>query len=71
MWESSISSCSTARIKFGSYAEGDMYCEIRSTQGKKFEEAQIIDWTVQMCLAIYYMHERRILHSDLKPRTSS
>jgi serine/threonine protein kinase len=46
--------------------EGDMYHKIRSTQGKKFEEYQVIDWAIQMCLAIYHMHDRRILHRDLK-----
>lgn len=41
-----------------------MHNKIR--QGKKFDEQQVLDWTIQMCLAIYLMHERRILHRDLK-----
>lgn len=43
-----------------------MYQKIRNTNGKRFDENQIIDWFIQMALAIYYMHERRILHRDLK-----
>ena len=34
--------------------------------GKKLEERKIIDWSVQIALAIFYMHDKRILHRDLK-----
>ena len=34
--------------------------------GKKLEEQQIIDWATQIALAIFYMHDKRILHRDLK-----
>lgn len=34
--------------------------------GKKFEEKKIIDWATQTALAIFYMHDKRILHRDLK-----
>ena len=43
-----------------------MYQKIRGANGKRFEETQVIDWFIQMALAIYYMHENRILHRDLK-----
>lgn len=43
-----------------------MYQKIRSTNGKRFEETDIIDWFIQICLALHYMHEKRILHRDLK-----
>lgn len=34
--------------------------------GRKVEEKKIIDWAVQVSLAIFYMHDKRILHRDLK-----
>ena len=43
-----------------------MYQRIENTNGKKFDEKEIIDWAVQVALAIYYMHAKKILHRDLK-----
>jgi non-specific serine/threonine protein kinase/NIMA (never in mitosis gene a)-related kinase len=34
--------------------------------GRKLDESQIIDWATQIALAIFYMHDKRILHRDLK-----
>ena len=31
-----------------------------------YSEDQILDWFVQMALAIKHIHDRRILHRDLK-----
>lgn len=45
---------------------GDMYSKIKSVKGKKFTEAQILEWFVQILLALLYLHDRRILHRDLK-----
>jgi len=49
------------------YCEGgDMYTKIKNAKGKNFTEDQILEWFAQILLAIHYLHERRILHRDLK-----
>lgn len=53
------------------YAEGgDLFTRIRDQVEKKqyFEESMIIDWFVQICLAIKYIHKKKILHRDLKSK---
>ena len=61
------------------YADGgDLYTRIanQKKQGKGkisvfsllviYSEDQILDWFVQMALAIKHIHDRKILHRDLK-----
>ena len=49
------------------YCEGgDLYQKIKNNKGKTFAETQIMEWFVQMCLALYYLHDKKILHRDLK-----
>ena len=43
-----------------------MYSKIKSMKGKKFPEAQILEWFAQILLALLYLHELKILHRDLK-----
>lgn len=43
---------------------GDIYQKIRVK--KPFPESQILDWFSQMSLAMFYLHEQKILHRDLK-----
>nr|KAF6420858.1 NIMA related kinase 11 [Molossus molossus] len=53
------------------YCEGrDLDCKIQEYKeaGKNFSEGQIIEWFVQLLLGVDYMHERRILHRDLKSK---
>lgn len=47
---------------------GDIYSKIKNhnSKGKHFSEDQIMDWLVQMALALLYLHERKILHRDMK-----
>ena len=47
---------------------GDIYSKIKanSSKGKNFPEQQIVDWLAQMALALLYLHERKILHRDMK-----
>ncbi|KAL4230394.1 Serine/threonine-protein kinase Nek1 [Mactra antiquata] len=47
-------------------AGGDLYARINSQRGVMFTEDQILDWFAQMCLAIKHIHDRKILHRDIK-----
>ena len=35
-------------------------------EGAHFSEAQILDWFAQLCFAVCYIHDRHVLHRDLK-----
>lgn len=49
------------------YCEGgDLFKRINSQKGALFSEAQILDWFVQICLALKHIHDRKILHRDIK-----
>eukprot|EP01022_Parablepharisma_sp_SALTPOND_P004767 TRINITY_DN120930_c1_g1_i1.p1 TRINITY_DN120930_c1_g1~~TRINITY_DN120930_c1_g1_i1.p1 ORF type:complete len:466 (-),score=64.76 TRINITY_DN120930_c1_g1_i1:57-1454(-) len=51
------------------YADGgDLYTKIAQQKkiGKNFNEEQIMDWFLQICLALKHIHSKRILHRDLK-----
>nr|XP_045241080.1 serine/threonine-protein kinase Nek11 isoform X4 [Macaca fascicularis] len=53
------------------YCEGrDLDYKIQEYKeaGKIFPDNQIIEWFIQLLLGVDYMHERRILHRDLKSK---
>ncbi|XP_053186917.1 serine/threonine-protein kinase Nek1-like [Scomber japonicus] len=51
------------------YCEGgDLSKKIESQKGKLFSEDQILDWFVQICLALKHIHDSNILHRDIKPQ---
>lgn len=45
---------------------GDMAGRIKAQKGVHFPESEILDWFVQISLAIKHVHDRKILHRDLK-----
>ncbi|RNA05217.1 serine threonine- kinase Nek1-like isoform X1, partial [Brachionus plicatilis] len=45
---------------------GDLYTKIQSMRGNPINEDQILDWFVQIALALKHVHDRKILHRDLK-----
>lgn len=49
------------------YADGgDLEKKIQGRRGRPFREKQIVDWTIQICLALKHIHDRKILHRDIK-----
>ncbi|NXJ31817.1 NEK11 kinase, partial [Ciconia maguari] len=73
-----------AIVKFyASFVERDSFCIITEyceggdldfkiqeykESGKIFTQRQIIDWFIQLLFGVNYMHDRRILHRDLKAK---
>lgn len=49
------------------YADGgDLYKLIQSRHGVLFTEEEILHYFSQICLALNYLHEKNVLHRDLK-----
>ncbi|XP_027531332.1 serine/threonine-protein kinase Nek11 isoform X1 [Neopelma chrysocephalum] len=73
-----------AIVKFyASFVERDSFCIITEyceggdldfkiqeykDSGKIFSRSQVVEWFIQLLLGVNYMHERRILHRDLKAK---
>ncbi|XP_067301236.1 serine/threonine-protein kinase Nek5 isoform X2 [Pseudorasbora parva] len=45
---------------------GDLMNRIKMQRGKPFTEQQIVDWLVQICLGLKHIHDRKVLHRDIK-----
>ena len=48
------------------YLGGDLGQKIKEARGRYFPEKQILDWFTQTCLALKHVHDRKILHRDIK-----
>ena len=49
-------------------APGDLAARLKARHHRLLPEAQVIDWFVQICLGLKHVHDRKILHRDLKPQ---
>lgn len=45
---------------------GDLHSRIEAQRGILFDENQILDWFVQITLALKHVHDRKVLHRDIK-----
>jgi NIMA (never in mitosis gene a)-related kinase len=45
---------------------GDLYTKVQSRRGVRFSEREVLHYFCQLTLALYHMHEKRVLHRDLK-----
>lgn len=49
------------------YADGgDVHMEIKRREGRLLQEPSILEWFVQTCFALKHVHDRKVLHRDLK-----
>ncbi|KAM8799618.1 serine/threonine-protein kinase Nek4 [Eudromia elegans] len=45
---------------------GDLYHKLKEQKGKLLPEHQVVEWFVQIAMALQYLHDKHILHRDLK-----
>ena len=49
------------------YAEdGDLHARLKRQRGRPLPEGTILDWFVQICLAMKHVHDHKVLHRDIK-----
>ncbi|NWU75482.1 NEK3 kinase, partial [Onychorhynchus coronatus] len=48
--------------------DGDLMQKIKHQRGNLFPEDTILRWFVQMCLAVKHIHDKRVLHRDIKSK---
>ncbi|XP_010210221.1 PREDICTED: serine/threonine-protein kinase Nek4 [Tinamus guttatus] len=53
-------------IVMGFCEGGDLYHKLKEQKGKLLSENQVVEWFVQIAMALQYLHEKHILHRDLK-----
>ncbi|KAM9227257.1 serine/threonine-protein kinase Nek4 [Leptosomus discolor] len=53
-------------IVMGFCEGGDLYHKLKEQKSKLLPENQVVEWFVQIAMALQYLHEKHILHRDLK-----
>ncbi|KAM6176928.1 serine/threonine-protein kinase Nek4 [Erethizon dorsatum] len=53
-------------IVMGFCEGGDLYRKLKEQKGQLLPERQVVEWFVQIAMALQYLHEKHILHRDLK-----
>ena len=50
--------------------DSDLHTRIQAQRGVLFNEDQILDWFVQITLALKHVHDRKVLHRDIKSQVN-
>ncbi|XP_077133062.1 serine/threonine-protein kinase Nek4 isoform X3 [Ranitomeya variabilis] len=45
---------------------GDLYHKLKEQKGKHLPESQVVEWFIQITMALQYLHNLHIMHRDLK-----
>ncbi|GAM22199.1 hypothetical protein SAMD00019534_053740 [Acytostelium subglobosum LB1] len=45
---------------------GDLFSTLKARNKDHLDERQVLDWFVQISLALLYMHQKKVIHRDLK-----
>ena len=45
---------------------GDLFSKINRQRGRQFPENVVLSYFAQICRAVQYIHDRKILHRDIK-----
>ncbi|XP_073430406.1 serine/threonine-protein kinase Nek4 [Dendrobates tinctorius] len=45
---------------------GDLYHKLKEQKGKPLPESQVVEWFIQITMALQYLHNLHIMHRDLK-----
>lgn len=53
-------------MEFCEHGELAYHVRNKKKKGELFAETEIMNWFVQLCLALDYVHTRKILHRDMK-----
>ncbi|NXG54315.1 NEK3 kinase, partial [Hemiprocne comata] len=48
--------------------DGDLMQKIKHQRGRLFPEDTILHWFVQMCLGVKHIHDKHVLHRDIKSK---
>lgn len=47
-------------------AKGDLEQRLKAQRGQLLPESTVLDWFTQICLGVKHIHDRKVLHRDLK-----
>ena len=47
---------------------GDLKQKIENQKNEYFKEEEILDWFIEICEGIKYIHSKNIIHRNLKPQ---